>query len=245
MLTKRYLTSVKNLPAIMAKIVEGTAPKKFTIAHLKSIGFPSSNDRGMLALLKDLGFLSDDGAPSRRYHDYRDASRSPAIMAEALREAYEDLFHISERPGPSHRAAIEGKIKSALNVSDRVARESASTFLALLRLADLDAPPGTPLHQDNEDSGSSFSGSGQEIRVLGVKVLLRGADRKGAWACCAAYAPSWNNPHPSGILGTLSSSNRTRKSRGCVTNWRATRACIVRTAACSVRSSGWSARTST
>ena len=153
MLTKRYLTSVKNLPAIMAKIVEGTAPKKFTIAHLKSIGFPSSNDRGMLALLKDLGFLSDDGAPSRRYHDYRDASRSPAIMAEALREAYEDLFHISERPGPSHRAAIEGKIKSALNVSDRVARESASTFLALLRLADLDVPPGTPLHQDNEDSG--------------------------------------------------------------------------------------------
>ena len=121
MLTKRYLTSVKNLPAIMAKIVEGTAPKKFTIAHLKSIGFPSSNDRGMLALLKDLGFLSDDGTPCQRYHEYRDASRSRAIMAEALREAYEDLFHISERPGPPHRGAIEGKIKSALNVSDRIA----------------------------------------------------------------------------------------------------------------------------
>lgn len=153
MLTKRYLTSVKNLPAIMAKIVEGTAPKKFTIAHLKSIGFPSSNDRGMLALLKDLGFLSDDGTPSRRYHEYRDASRSPAIMAEALREAYEDLFHISERPSPSHRAAIEGKIKSALNVSDRIARESASTFLALLKLADLDAPQSVRLQRDNGDSG--------------------------------------------------------------------------------------------
>jgi hypothetical protein len=153
MLTKRYLTSVKNLPAIMDKIVEGTAPTKFTIAHLKSLGFSSSNDRGMLALLKDLRFLSDDGTPSPRYHEYRDASRSRAIMAEALRETYEDLFHISEKPGPPHRAAIEGKIKSALNVSDRVAKESASTFLALLKLADLDAPPSTPLQQDSEDSG--------------------------------------------------------------------------------------------
>ena len=152
MLTKRYLTSVKNLPAIMAKIVEGTAPKKFTIAHLKSIGFPSSNDRGMLALLKDLGFLSDDGTPSQRYHEYRDASRSQTVLAEALREAYEDLFHISAKPGPSHRAAIEGKIKSALNVSDRVAKESASTFLALIKLVDLDAPQSTPLERDNGDS---------------------------------------------------------------------------------------------
>ena len=152
MLTKRYLTSVKNLPAIMAKIVEGTAPKKFTIAHLKSIGFPSSNDRGVIALLKDLGFLSDDGTPSQRYHDYRDASRSKAVMAAALRDAYEDLFHISEKPGPTHRASIEGKIKSELNVTERVAKESASTFLALLKLADLDAPQDMPLLQDNGDS---------------------------------------------------------------------------------------------
>jgi hypothetical protein len=57
MLTTRYMTSVKNLPAIFAKIVEGTALKKFTTAHLKSIGFKSSNDVGVIAVLKDLGFL--------------------------------------------------------------------------------------------------------------------------------------------------------------------------------------------
>lgn len=47
MLTRRYLTSVKNLPYIMAQIQEGTAPKKFTSAHLKSIGFKSSNDQAI------------------------------------------------------------------------------------------------------------------------------------------------------------------------------------------------------
>ena len=139
MLTKRYMTSVKNLSAIMEKIAEGTAPRKFTVAHLKGIGFKSSNDQGVLSLLKDLGFLTGDGVPTQRYHDYRDKSRSKAVMAEALREAYEELFHINEKPSKSDRSAIEGKFQSEQNVSDRVATESTRTFLALLDLADLDS----------------------------------------------------------------------------------------------------------
>ena len=139
MLARRYLTSVKNLPAIMAKIIEGTAPKKFTTAHLKGIGFKSSNDQGILPVLKELGFLSDDGTPTQRYHDYRDQSRSRAVMGNALREAYEEIFHINERPSENDRAAIEGKFKSEHNVSDSVAQRQAMTFLALLQHADLDA----------------------------------------------------------------------------------------------------------
>src|ERR1700679_2931416 len=120
MLTSRYMTSVKNISAIFDKIVEGTAPKKFTTAHVKSIGFKSSNDVGIIPVLKDLGFLSAEGVPTQRYHDYRDKSRSKSVMAEALREAYEDLFHINEKPTSSDRDAIEGKFKSAHNTSDRV-----------------------------------------------------------------------------------------------------------------------------
>ena len=72
MLTGRYMTSTKNLPAIMQKIIDGTAPPKFTVAHLKAIGFKSSNDQGVIPLLKDLGFLAADGTPTQRHHDYRD-----------------------------------------------------------------------------------------------------------------------------------------------------------------------------
>ena len=151
MLTQRYLSSLKNLPAIMGKIVEGTAPSKFTTAHLKSIGFKSSNDTAVLPLLKDLGFLSDDGTPTKRYHDYRDKSRSSIVMATALREAYEGVFHISEKPGPSDRSAIEGRFKSEHNVSDRVAQLSAATFLALVKLADLDAQPELPKTGSEEE----------------------------------------------------------------------------------------------
>ena len=144
------MTSTKNIPAIFNKIVEGTAPKKFTVAHLKSIGFKSSNDQGVIAVLKDLGFLTPDGVPTQRYHDYRDKSRSKAIMAEAIREAYEEIFHINERPSETDRAAIVGKFKSAHNTSDRVAGEQAKTFFALLRLADLDSTIKTKVKKEPE-----------------------------------------------------------------------------------------------
>lgn len=138
MLTSRYMTSVKNLDSIMQKIVEGTAPTKFTAAHLKSIGFKSSNDLGVIGLLKDLGFLTPEGIPTQRYHDYRDKSRSKAVMGQALKDAYEELFHINEKPTASDKTAIEGKFKSVHNATDRVAGEQAKTFFALLKLADLD-----------------------------------------------------------------------------------------------------------
>lgn len=139
MLTKRYLTSIKNLPAIMEKIKDGTAPNKFTSAHLKGIGFKSSSDQPILPLLKELGFLSDDGTPTQRYHDYRDKSRSKAVMASALRESYEEIFHINERPTESDRPSIAGKFKSEHNVTDAVAKKQVTTFFALLQLADLNA----------------------------------------------------------------------------------------------------------
>jgi uncharacterized protein DUF5343 len=66
MLTSRYLTSIKNLPAIMEQIRKGTAPEIFNADHLKSVGFASSNDRGIIPLLKSLGFLSDSGVPTAR-----------------------------------------------------------------------------------------------------------------------------------------------------------------------------------
>jgi len=139
MLTNRYMTSVKNLPTIFNKIIEGTAPEKFTVAHLKSIGFKSSNDQGVIPVLKDLGFLSADGSPTQRYHDYRDRSNSKIVLGQAIHEAYGDLFHINEKPTEADRTAIEGKFKSVHNTTDRVAKEQAKTFFALLELADIDS----------------------------------------------------------------------------------------------------------
>ncbi len=141
MLSRKYLNSVKNLPSILDKIVEGTAPEKFTTEHLKKIGFSSSNDRGVIGLLKDLKFLSEDGAPTQRYHDFRNSSLSKKVMGEALQEAYSDIFHLNEKPTVADKPAVAGLFKSTHNVSDQVAGFMANTFYTLLDRADISSKP--------------------------------------------------------------------------------------------------------
>ncbi len=144
MLTRRYLTSSKNLSAILDRIRDGTAPDRFTNQYLKDLGFSSSNDRAMISLLKDLGFLNDDGQPTKLYHDYRDPSRSRAVLGQAMKSTYGDLFTIKSKPSETDRALIQGKFKSAHNVGERVAELQTTTFYALLAMADLDAAEESP-----------------------------------------------------------------------------------------------------
>ncbi|MBV9841578.1 MAG: DUF5343 domain-containing protein [Sphingomonadaceae bacterium] len=106
---------------------------------LKDWGFSSSNDRAFIPLLKALGFLTPTGQPTERYHRYRDHSQSKKVLGEALREAYGDLFLITNNPKDSDREAIEGKFKSYHNASDNSAKSMAATFYALLKLADVRA----------------------------------------------------------------------------------------------------------
>jgi hypothetical protein len=155
MLTRKYLVSTKNLKPIFDSIIEGTAPPKFTTQHLKGIGFASSNDRAVIPLLKELGFLQADGTPTNRYRDYRDTSRSKQVMAEALRDAYSELFHIKAKPAAADRAAIQGKFKSTHNVGDGVAEKMAMTFYGLLQLADLEAPPPPPKKEEKKTQEGS------------------------------------------------------------------------------------------
>jgi len=120
-LADAYVLPTKRIPDIFNKIRDGQAPDRFTHQLLKDWGFNSTNDRAFIGLLKAIGFLSADGKPTQRYHDYRDHSRSKQVMAQALREAYGDIFLIKEKPSLSDEAAINGKFKSFHNASDNVA----------------------------------------------------------------------------------------------------------------------------
>jgi len=62
-------------------------------------------------------------------------------MAEALREAYGDVFTIKANPTDADRPLIEGKFKSVHNASANVARLMANTFYSLRELADLSLVP--------------------------------------------------------------------------------------------------------
>jgi hypothetical protein len=151
-LTNAYVQVYGQLPEIFQRISQGQAPNKFTTQHLKDIGFTSSNYRAIIPLLKALGFLSADGSPTPRYHEYRNSAQSKKVMAEALREAYGDLFTITATPASKDRELIEGKFKSVHNATPITAKLMASTFYALLGLADLSATSGIQKEEKKADT---------------------------------------------------------------------------------------------
>ena len=75
-LTNAYVQVYGQLDQLFNRMAEGQAPEKFSIQHLKDLGFTSSNYRAVIPLLKALGFLSPDGAPTSRYHEYRNTAQS-------------------------------------------------------------------------------------------------------------------------------------------------------------------------
>ncbi|OFY49552.1 MAG: hypothetical protein A2W85_06880 [Bacteroidetes bacterium GWF2_41_31] len=128
-----------SLGTFFSKIRDGQAPEKFTNQILKDLGFTSNNHRAFIPILKALGFLSADGVPTQRYHNYRSHALSREIMGQALKEAYSDLFLITSNPSNNDKDLINGKFKSFHNVSDNVAKHMTNTFYSLLSLADLDS----------------------------------------------------------------------------------------------------------
>lgn len=142
-LTNAYIQVYGQLPELFDRISEASAPEKFTTQLLKDWGYASSNYRAVIPLLKAIGFLSPDGAPTSRYHEYRNTAHAKRVMGEGVREAYSDLFTIKAIPTNADRALIEGKFKSSHNASPHTAKLMASTFYALLDLADISPTPAT------------------------------------------------------------------------------------------------------
>jgi len=88
---RAYLSSAKNLPAILAAIQTSKAPQ-FDKKFLESLELKSPSDQKIIDVLKGLKFISDQGAPTERYYAFLDQTQAPGILADAFRDAYADLF---------------------------------------------------------------------------------------------------------------------------------------------------------
>jgi hypothetical protein len=174
-LPSTYTQAYGQLGEFFSKIRDAQAPDKFTNQILKDLGYKSTNQRPYIPLMKSLGFLSADGTPTSRYHDYRSHSLSKEKMGEALKEAYSDIFLIKEKPTAADKDLILGKFKSYHNASDNVAKLHLNTFYALLDLANLDAvgtkkshafaATSEPEKQDEKDTSHKLKNLGLHYNI--------------------------------------------------------------------------------
>ncbi len=134
-----YMTgSFTKIPQYFDTMLTAKAPDKFTTKFMADLGFTSSNDRQFVNVLKAIGFLDDSGTPTERYFKFLDQSFSKQMVAEVIREAYEDLFALNTSAHKLTKAEVEGKFKTLTNGSKENATIGymASTFLNLCGYAD-------------------------------------------------------------------------------------------------------------
>jgi hypothetical protein len=136
--------SVKNLDAILTQIRRAAVPPKFTYEFLKGLGFPSSNDRPIIPLMKALGLLDEQGVPRDRYRHFKDESQWRRILAEGIREAYADVYAVDEKADNLPAVQVNGIFARLSDKGEAATAKMAMTFRALTKLADFGAAVDGP-----------------------------------------------------------------------------------------------------
>ena len=139
-----YLTgNFSKIPQYFDTMLTARAPEKFTVKFLADLGFTSSNDRQFINVLKVIGFLDVSGTPTQRYFAFLDQSASKKIVADGIREAYEDLFTLNISANTMAVQEVEGKFKTLTNGSKAptTITQMAKTFTSLCSYADWSESP--------------------------------------------------------------------------------------------------------
>lgn len=66
-LPNSYTLKPNAIPGYFDAILDAQAPERFSIKFLENLGFTSTNDRLLIGILKDIGFLNADAVPQQRY----------------------------------------------------------------------------------------------------------------------------------------------------------------------------------
>jgi hypothetical protein len=163
-LTSSYLVSVKNVKPFFDSLITAKAPSTFTQKFVEGLGFTSTNDRLFISVLKGLGFLDANSVPTERYFKFLDQSESKKILAEAVEEAYGDLFDVNTKAYELSVSDVKNKLRTLTQgkYSEKVIGVMASTFKALAEYAEWgvksasvpkqEKPLATPAQEQKENA---------------------------------------------------------------------------------------------
>lgn len=156
-ISNAYLLQVKNLPEILNAIRQAQAPERFTHKFLEDLGFKSTNDRGIIGVLKALGFTDESGNPKQPYFDYLDEDRHESVLGEGIRRAYADLFKLNNKANEMDATWVKNKLKTLTQGAkgDAVLTKMAATFVALCKQADFSTPSAIPKEMKQPTSPES------------------------------------------------------------------------------------------
>lgn len=137
-LATSYSLKTGSFRAYFDSIHSAAVPERFSASFMADLGYDQTNDRQFLGVLKDLGFITDDGKPTDRYINFLDKSESDSVLAEGIKDAFSDLFAVNKKAYEIDLESLKGKLKVLYKgkKSDLTVERIAKTFIALCELAD-------------------------------------------------------------------------------------------------------------
>lgn len=162
-----YTVKPNSIQAYFDAILNAQAPERFSIKFLENLGFTSTNDRLFVGVLKDLGFLTNDGVPQQRYFEFLDRTQSKAVLAAGIKDAFSDLFAVNKNANELSVDDVRNKLRTlyAGKKTDTVIERVASTFRALCDIADfssVQAPAAQTTQLATEEKKTGGDGSTQK-----------------------------------------------------------------------------------
>jgi hypothetical protein len=130
-----YTLVTGKLKSLLQKVRSSGVPPKLTVAHLKTLGFASSNDSGMIGVLKFIGLTDGSGIPTPLWSEYRGQDHR-AVLGKAIRKGYADLFAIYPDANTRSVADLAHVFSTSSTAGEQVVNKTVLTFKALVDEAD-------------------------------------------------------------------------------------------------------------
>ena len=122
----------------MDAIQKAGVPDKFGRSFLESLGFKSTNDRAIVAMLKAFNFLDQNGIPIETYKNYKNPTIAKSILGQQIKEAYSDIFLANEKAQDLSLEKLKGMFATISGKGDTVAYKMAQTFKTFCSIASFD-----------------------------------------------------------------------------------------------------------
>ena len=136
-----YIVSKNKIEPILAKVRSAARPERVSRETLNKWGFTASNDRAMVGVLKELGFLTENGTPTDLYDRLRDPNDWRYVLGEQVRDLYSELFATDTNIQNAPDTEVRGTISRITGKDDESVKRYFATFKTLAGLANFEAKP--------------------------------------------------------------------------------------------------------
>jgi uncharacterized protein DUF5343 len=133
--TYPYTPVTGKLKTLLQKIRSTGIPPKLSAAHLKSLGFTSSNDPSMVGVVKFIGLVDGSGIPTSLWSEYR-GQKHRAVLGRAIKQGYADLFALYPDANSRPISDLTHVFSTSSTGGEQVVRQTVQTFKALVDEAD-------------------------------------------------------------------------------------------------------------